>query len=118
MQLCCNLGNCCSALTPVYLPNPNTGGVQQPIPAMVSQTGHQPQQQSYQKREKQMLAITDPNTGRNVLEDLVDVSKSSAPLHSFAGPHSSRDTPVSGSATAEISLVFVLLWIGSFQSTI
>ncbi len=85
------------------------GGVQQPIRPMVSQSGQQPQ--PYQKREKRMLAITDPNTGRNVLEDLFDVSKSSAPLHSSTGPFSSLDIPVSGPATAEAPLVFALSWI-------
>ena len=105
--MCCNLVNCCSPLTPVYLLDPHMGGVQHPIPAMVSQLGQQPQQQPYQNREKKVLAITDPNTGRNVLEDLVSVSKSSAPLHSFAGPSSSRATPVSGSVTADIYLITV-----------
>ena len=55
--------------------------------------------QGYQKRTKKVLAITDPNTGKNIMDDIMPTA---APAHSTTPPHSgsnsSRATPVGVSA--------------------
>ncbi len=63
-------------------------------------------QQPYQKREKKMLRITDPNTGRDITDDIIFAnqtggSKTNTPPQS--GPSSARATPVGASVSGQFS---------------
>lgn len=73
---------------PVYFANPS--------PAMISQQQQQqPQQQvQYQKRRKNIIQITDPNTGKVINDEILQTGSTKQVTPPNSGSSSSRATPV------------------------